>query len=84
MERLIDTHRNEIAAYCSAHGINVDKLYKQPRCSNAEFAVFHRVDYATAKANLHDETPAPVLMKLELQNGKLNITTSDDIRSYLA
>lgn len=83
MCKLFSKHEKEIEEYCIANQLDFEKAKKLPQCwgKNDIWLQYH--DPQKGKDGLRDETPAPIVLKIFVNNGKVDFEQTEHTRKYL-
>lgn len=84
MCKLFTEHEKEIEKYCIANQLDFEKAKNLPQCwgKNDIWLQYH--DPIKGKDGLRDETPAPIVLKIFVNNGKVDFEQTEYTRKYLA
>lgn len=83
MKELFEQYENEIEEYCQNNGIDFSKVKNSPRCWGKDMLFFQYHDPKKGKSGLLDETPAPVTLKMTVNDGKLTFEQTEHTKKYL-
>jgi len=83
MYRIIEKRREEIATYCKENRLSVDKAFSASGTETDEWVFLQHFDPTEGERGLLDETPADVILKIFLENGKLRFEQTEHTRTYL-
>ncbi|MBQ8121681.1 MAG: hypothetical protein IJ172_13015 [Ruminococcus sp.] len=83
MCKLFNKYENEIKAYCKKNSIDFEKIKSLPQCwgKNDIWVQYHDPD--KGKNGLNDETPAPIVLKINIINGKVVCEKTEFTDIYL-
>lgn len=84
MCKLFSQYQSEIKKYCDESGLDFEKVLKMPQCwSNHDIWIQYH-DPEKGKKGLIDETPAPIVLKISVNNDGLSFEQTEYTRKYLA
>jgi hypothetical protein len=81
---LMDTHKKEIIDYCIRNGLSIDAVFSAPLAYTAERVILLYFDPDGEIDDVIDETPAPIMLEIILENGKLRFVQTEHTYPYLA
>lgn len=83
MCRLFTKYEEEIKNYCKANGLNFEIAKTLPQCwgKNDIWLQYH--DPEKGKDGLRDETPAPIVLKIIIDNQKVSFEQTEYTKKYL-
>ena len=84
MCKLFSMHEKEIEKYCIQHNLNFSKAKKLPQCQGKNDIWLQYHDPEKGKNSLRDETPAPVVLKISIVNGKAVCEQTEHTKKYLS
>ena len=76
--------RNCIEQFCINHGLDFEKLRTMGICYNQDVAFFQRIDHERGRNGLLDETPADVVLIMQIVDGKPVFKETEITRKYLS
>lgn len=84
MCKLFSKYENEIENYCLQNNLSFEKAKKLPQCwgKNDIWLQYH--DPEKGKKGLLDETPAPIVLKISIVDGKAVFEQTEHTRKYLS
>ena len=83
IEPLFKTRRDEIKAYCDNNGLDYSKLRKCGICGGASSPfMFQHIEHVP-RDKIFIDSPAPVVLIVDLHEGKLRIRETEHTREYL-
>lgn len=77
------TWEPEIHKYCEDNGLDFNKAKTMPKAWNKDFLVFLYADPNERTRGLLDETPAPIVLRMDLVNGNPVFTQTEYTKKYL-
>lgn len=85
MCRFLQGYKEEIMNYCQKNGLSSDKVFSAAWCGNNKVVFLQYVDLDSERAQLGllDDRPAPITLKIFLEDGKLRFEQTDITRKYL-
>lgn len=83
MCKLFNRYENEIKDYCSNNGLNFEKVKSMPQCWSKNDIWIQHFDSEKGKEGLRNETPAPIVLKISVKNGKVLIEQTEHTKKYL-
>ena len=83
MCRLFDQHEKEIRKYCDENGLDFDIVKSMPQCWGKNDIWLQYYDPEKGKSGLLDETPAPIVLKIEINNGIVTVEQTEHTNKYL-
>ncbi|WP_294408363.1 hypothetical protein [uncultured Ruminococcus sp.] len=84
MCKLFSQYENQIREYCIANSLDFEKAKKLPKCWGKNDIWLQYYDHEKGKNGLKDETPAPIVLKITVNNGKVTFEETEYTRKYLA
>lgn len=83
--RIVKTYRSDIMRYCRENNLSIDKVFSSGTSETDKwvFLQYADLDSDRAKLGLLDNEPAPITLKIYLENGKLRFEQTDLTRKYL-
>ena len=83
MCKLFSQYAAQIEQYCEENGLDFEIAQKLPQCwgKNDIWLQFH--DPNKGKNGLLDETPAPIVLKITIDNGEVKIEQTEHTEKYL-
>ena len=84
MCQLFAKYEKEIEKYCNDNGFSFDKAKTLPQCwgKNDIWLQYH--DPSKGKLGLNDETPAPIVLKILIVDGKVLFEQTEHTKKYLS
>lgn len=83
MCKLFSKYENEIRQYCINNDLSFEKACRLPQCFGKNDIWLQYHDPEKGKKGLKDETPAPIVLKINVSNGKVNFEQTEYTRKYL-
>lgn len=83
MRSLFDIYEQEIRQYCKDNGLDFSKAEEMGHCWGKTRLVIQYVDPAKGEKGLWDETPAPVVLIMEIIDGKPHFEQTQYTQLYL-
>jgi hypothetical protein len=84
MKSLFNKYEQEIKEYCDDNGLDFSKAKKMGHCWGKNDLIIQYVDYEKGKRGLLDETPAPVVLEMEIVDGKPQFKQTQYTKQYLS
>lgn len=81
MCKLFIKYENEIKQYCSNNGLDFEKVKGMPQCWSKTDVWIQHFDSEKGKDGLRNETPAPIVLKISVKNGKVLIEQTEHTKS---
>ncbi len=81
---LFDKYEQEIEKYCDNNGLDFSKTKGMGCCFGKTHLIIQYVDYEKGKRGLLDETPAPVVLEMEIVEGKPQFKQTQYTKQYLS
>ncbi len=81
---LFDKYEKEIEKYCDNNGLDFSKTKGMGYCFGKNHLIIQYVDYEKGKRGLLDETPAPVVLEMEIVEGKPQFKQTQYTKQYLS
>ncbi|GBU20441.1 hypothetical protein R80B4_00319 [Fibrobacteres bacterium R8-0-B4] len=81
--KIFRKHTSEIREYCEENELSYDKLVEAGGSYTDEWLFIQYFDPEEGEMGLLDETPAPITLKIFLENGKLRFEQTEHTRKYL-
>lgn len=83
MCKLFNQHKEEIRLYCEQNGLNFDIAQALPQCwgKNDIWLQYH--DQEKGREGLRDETPAPIVLIIHIENEGVRIEKTEFTDRYL-
>ena len=83
MCKLFDMYIKEIQNYCIANSLDFEKAKNMSQCwgKNDVWLQYH--DPKKGKSGLMDETPAPIVLKIIVNNGSVEFEQTEYTMKYL-
>ena len=84
MCKLFSKYEKEIENYCLSNGLDFEKAKKLPQCwgKNDIWLQYH--DPQKGKEGLNTETPAPIVLKIYIENGNVSFEQTENTLKYLS
>lgn len=84
MCKLFSKYEKEIENYCLSNGLDFEKAKKLPQCwgKNDIWLQYH--DPQKGKEGLNNETPAPIVLKIYIENGNVSFEQTENTLKYLS
>lgn len=84
MCKMFNEYEREIEQYCISNGLSFEKAKNLPQCwgKNDIWLQYH--DPQKGKRGLRDETPAPIVLKIFINNGQLSFEQTEYTKQYLS
>lgn len=84
MCKLFSKYEKEIENYCLSNGLDFEKSKKLPQCwgKNDIWLQYH--DPQKGKEGLNNETPAPIVLKIYIENGNVSFEQTENTLKYLS
>ncbi len=84
MCKLFSKYEKEIEQYCISQGLSFEKAKRLPQCwgKNDIWLQYH--DSQKGKEGLRNETPAPIVLKIFIDNGRVAFEQTEHTRKYLS
>lgn len=83
MCKLFSKYEKEIREYCVNNNLNFDKACKLPQCFGKNDIWLQYHDPERGKNGLKDETPAPIVLKIYINDGAVSFEQTEYTRKYL-
>lgn len=83
MHPIMKTHKVSIKTYCEKNGLSVDEVYRSAQSGNSQRVFLYRPNPVKLGGMFRDETPAPIVLKIFLEDGKLRFEQTDITHKYL-
>ena len=85
MHKILNEYKAEIKRYCEANSLSAAKTLLSPWAGNGTEVILQHIDLNSerAKLGLLDDVPAPITLKIYLENGKLRFVQTDITHKYL-
>ncbi|MBQ1517764.1 MAG: hypothetical protein IIT49_04310 [Clostridia bacterium] len=83
MCKLFDKHEKEIKKYCDDNGLDFDIVKSMPQCWGKNDIWLQYYDPEKGKNGLLDETPAQIVLKIQVNNGIVTIEQTEHTDKYL-
>ena len=83
MCKLFSKYEKEIREYCVNNNLNFDKASKLPQCFGKNDIWLQYHDPERGKNGLKDETPAPIVLKIYINDGAVSFEQTEYTRKYL-
>lgn len=84
MCKLFNAYEKQIKEYCISNNINFDKVKNLPQCWGKNDIWLQYYDPEKGKQGLNDETPAPIVLKIYVDNGNVTIEQTEYTKKYLS
>jgi hypothetical protein len=86
MIQFLKTFKSEIERYCRENNLSADKVFSSAHCGNKEWVALQHTDPNSerAKLGLLDNIPAPITLKIFLENGKVHFEQTEITHKYLS
>ena len=83
--RIVKTYRNDIVRYCHKNNLSADKVLSSGTTETDKWVFLQHYDPNSerAKLGLLDDEPAPITLKIYLEDGKLRFEQTDITHKYL-
>lgn len=83
MCKLFNKYEKEIKDFCVSNSIDFEKVKKLPQCwgKNDIWVQYH--DPLKGSKGLNNETPAPIVLKISVNNGKVSCEKTADTDKYV-
>ncbi len=84
MCKLFSKYEKEIENYCILNNLNFNTVKSLPQCwgKNDIWLQYH--DPERGKNGLRDETPAPIVLKISIVDGRVTFEQTENTRKYLS
>lgn len=84
MCKLFSKYEKQIEDYCNNNGLDFEIAKKMPQCwgKNDIWLQYH--DPEKGKNGLKDETPAPIVLKILIDNGNVSFEQTEFTKQYLS
>lgn len=83
MCKLFSKYENEIRKYFIENSLDFEKAKKLPQCWGKNDIWLQYYDPEKGKNGLKDETPAPIVLKIIIDNGRVIFEQTENTRKYL-
>ena len=83
MRKLFDIYKEEIERYCKDNGLNYSKAQKMSECWGKNDVWLQYVDDKKGLSGLLDETPAPIVLKIVIDDSKIKFEQTPYTKIYL-
>lgn len=83
MCKLFSQYENEIKKYCIENSLDFEKAKKLPQCWSKNDIWLQYYDPEKGKNGLKDETPAPIVLKIIINNGEVTFEQTENTKKYL-
>lgn len=83
MRKLFDIYKEEIERYCKDNGLNYSKAQKMSECWGENDVWLQYVDDKKGLSGLLDETPAPIVLKIVIDDSKIKFEQTPYTKIYL-
>ena len=77
MCKLFNAYKDQIKDYCIENNIDFEKVKKLPQCWGKNDIWLQYYDPIKGTKGLNDETPAPIVLKIFIDNGKVTIEQTE-------
>lgn len=86
MCKLFDEWSKDIEAYCVGNGLSFEKAKGLAKCWGKDDLLlqYYNPNGESAKKGLLDETPAPLVLYIKKENGKLIFEQTEHTKQYLS
>ena len=83
MCKLFSQYENEIKKYFIENSLDFEKAKKLPQCWGKNDIWLQYYDPEKGKNGLKDETPAPIVLKIIINNGEVTFEQTENTKKYL-
>lgn len=83
MCKMFETWRHEIRRYCETNHLSFAKAERMAKAWGRDDLILQYHDPQKGRYGLRDETPAPVVLIMRIQNGKPVFEQTQHTRKYL-
>lgn len=83
MHPIFKSRKKEIEQYCYENGLSASKVLSSAHFGKPERVFTQHVDYSKSKWKPFGDAPAPITLKIFLENGKLRFEQTEFTRLYL-
>lgn len=83
MCKLFEMYKKEIERYCNENGLSYLKVQSMSQCWGKNDIWLQYVDEEKGSKGLLDETPAPIVLKIVINNGKVYFEQTPYTKKYL-
>ena len=81
MCKLFNAYKDQIKDYCIDNNIDFEKVKKLPKCWGKNDIWLQYYDPIKGTKGLNDETPAPIVLKIYIDNGKVTIEQTEHTKN---
>ncbi len=83
MCKLFSKYEEEIKKYCKDNALDFKKAKSLPQCWGKNDIWLQHYDSEKGKNGLKDETPAPIVLKIMVNNGKVTFEQTENTKKYI-
>ncbi len=83
MCELFSKYENEIKQYCTNNNLSFEKVCSLPQCFSKNDIWIQYHDPEKGRSGLKDETPAPIVLKIYINNDKIEFEQTEYTEKYL-
>lgn len=83
MCKLFSKYEEEIKKYCNDNALDFEKAKNLPQCWGKNDIWLQHYDAEKGKNGLKDETPAPIVLKIMVNNGKVTFEQTENTKKYI-
>lgn len=84
MCKLFNAYENEIRDYCLNNNLDFEKAKMLPQCWGKNDIWLQYYDAQKGVDGLRNETPAPIVLKISIVDGKAVIEQTEHTKKYLS
>lgn len=84
MSKLFDEYQKEIKHYCDNNGLDFLKVKNMAQCYGKNDIWLQYVNENKGSRGLLDETPAPIVLIIKVENSKVRFEQTEFTQKYLA
>lgn len=83
MCEIFEKHKLEIEKYCENNNLSFEKACQMGQCCGKNDLWLQYVDKEKGKNGLLDETPAPIVLIIYVDNGNVRFEQTEHTKKYL-
>ena len=84
MCKMFNNHQEEIKLYCEQHGLDFEIAKRLPQCWGKHDIWLQYYDEKKGENGLRDETPAPIVLIIHIEQDGLKIEQTEHTKRYLS
>lgn len=84
MCKLFSKYEKEIQNYCKENGLSFEKALKMPQCWSKNDIWLQYHDPEKGRKGLTDETPAPIVLKISVNDNIVSFEQTEYTMKYLS